>query len=160
MSAETTRYLQLLEERLALLGSLATALTAARLDIVSLDINGLEARISEQENLCNQIRSLDVQLDRVQRLCVAHIGAPSIQPAAAISDEFAVRRRAILVRLSRVQATVKQLNDEHQALLRRSRRTVSALLNSYQTFAMTYSKPSQLRAELPAEVHAVAGEGL
>jgi hypothetical protein len=45
-----------------------------------------------------------------------------------------------------------QLNDEHQALLRRSRRTVSALLNSYHSFAMTYSNPSSQSAS--------TGEGL
>ena len=152
MSAETTRYLELLEERLALLGSLAAALTAARTDIVSLDINGLEARISEQERLCMEIRSLDTQLDRVQRQCVTHIGAASRPAAGQASDADSTRRRETLDRLTRVQASVKQLNDEHQALLRRSRRTVSALLNSYHSFALTYSNPSDPRAS--------AGEGL
>ena len=151
MSAETIRYLELLEERLSLLGSLATALTAARTDIVSLDINGLEVRIAQQDNLCTQIRNLDLQLDRVQSQCATHLAAPSNPVVAADSDS--IRRRETLDRLTRVQARVKQLNNEHQALLRRSRRTVSALLNSYHSFAMTYSNPSNERA-------ATAGEGL
>ena len=145
MSAETTRYLELLENRLALLGSLATALTAARLDIVSLDINGLEARITEQERLCTEIRSLDVQLDRVQRQYVTHATIAPAQSASSPADSDATRRRETLDRLARVQASVKQLNQEHQALLRRSRRTVSALLNSYHSFALTYSNPSDER---------------
>jgi hypothetical protein len=49
-------------------------------------------------------------------------------------------------RLSEIQSTVKQLNDAHQVLLRRSRRTVGALLNSYHSFAATYSDPSAPRA--------------
>ena len=151
MSAETTRYLELLEERLALLGSLATALTAARLDIVSLDIDGLEARISEQDHLCAEIRSLDVQLDRVQLQCSAHLGLASPQVPEAASDPAFIRRRETLDRLTRVQASVKQLNNEHQALLRRSRRTVNVLLNSYHSFAMTYSNP--------VDEHAIVGEG-
>ena len=151
MSAETTRYLELLEERLALLGSLATALTAARLDIVSLDIDGLEARISEQDRLCAGIRSLDAQLDRVQLQCSAHLGLTSPQIREAPSDPAFIRRRETLDRLTRVQASVKQLNNEHQALLRRSRRTVNVLLNSYHSFAMTYSNP--------VDEHAIVGEG-
>lgn len=152
MSAETTRYLELLEERLALLGSLATALGAARADIVSLDINGLEARIGEQERLCNEIRLLDTQLDRVQRQCTAHLGGVAGQMLASATDSEITRRRETLNRLARVQASVKQLNKEHQALLRRSRRTVSALLNSYRSFALTYSDPSHARS--------FVGEGL
>jgi len=154
MSADTARYLQLLEERLALLGSLTTALAAARTDIVSLDINGLEARIAEQERLCAEIRSLDTQLDRVQRQCAAHI---HVQPAALVpsqppptigsaSHSDFIRCRETLDRLNRVQATVKLLNAEHQALLRRSRRTVSALLHSYHSFSLTYSNPADNRA--------------
>jgi FlgN protein len=146
MSAETTRYLELLEERLALLGSLAAALTAARTDIISLDITGLEARIAEQEKLCTKIRSLDSQLDRVQRQCITHMAPASVQIPASTTDSDVIRRRETLARLTQVQANVKQLNDEHQALLRRSRRTVSALLNSYRTFAMTYSNPSNILA--------------
>ena len=152
MSAETTRYLELLEERLALLGCLATALTASRLDMVSLDIDGLEARIAEQDRLCAEIRSLDVQLDRVQLQCSAHLGLTSPQIPEAPSDSAFIRRRETLDRLSRVQANVKQLNNEHQSLLRRSRRTVNALLNSYHSFAMTYSNP--------VDEHASVGEGL
>jgi hypothetical protein len=145
MSAETARYLELLEERLALLGSLAAALTAARTDIVSLDINGLEARIAEQERLCIEVRSLDAQLDRVQRQCAAHFMGQSAPTPGRSLDTDLIRRRETLDRLNRVQATVKQLNAEHQALLRRSRRTVSALLHSYHSFSSTYSNPADPR---------------
>ena len=145
MSAEATRYLDLLEERLALLGALATALTAARTDIVSLDITALESRIAEQDRLCTEIRSLDVQLDRVQSQCATHFSPPSMRGSVIVAglaaDSDFARRRETLARLARVQANVKKLNNEHQALVRRSRRTVNALLNSYASFAMTYSNP-------------------
>jgi hypothetical protein len=141
VSAETTRFLELLEQRLTLLGSLATALTAARTDIVSLDINGLQARIAEQERLCAEIQTLDSQLDRIQRQCATHIGAGPSSAVGFAPNGDSSRCRETLDRLNRVQANVKRLNDEHQALLRRSRRTVSALLNSYHSFAMTYANP-------------------
>ena len=142
MTEESTRYLQLLERRIALLGSLAEALTAARTNVASLDIDGLEARIAEQERLCGEIRSLDSDLDRVQRQCATQIGAPSSKAIGLATHSNSDRLRETLERLSQVQATVKQLNKEHQALLRRSRRTVGALLNSYHSFAMTYSNPA------------------
>jgi hypothetical protein len=152
VSVETTRYLELLEERLALLGSLATALAAARTDIVSLDIDGLEGRIADQEKLCTEIRALDIQLDCIQRQCMTHIAGASRQTNGSTLDSEVTRRRETLGRLAQAQARVQKLNNEHQALLRRSRRTVSALLNSYHSFALTYSNPSQ---EL-----AIAGKGL
>lgn len=147
MSAETTRFLELLENRLALLGSLAEALSAARLDVVSLDITGLEGRIGDQERLCREIRTLDGELDRVQKQCGAHIKADSNGASANASAENSEARRCreTLERLTRVQTKVKQLNQEHKALLRRSRRTVNALLNSYHTFAMTYANPADER---------------
>ncbi len=142
MSAETTKFLELLEERLSLLNSLASALTDARTDIVSLDITSLEARIAQQEKLCAQIRNLDLQLDRVQSQCNKHLAPAASHLLSPSINPNSIRCRETLDRLSRVQANVMQLNDEHQALLRRSRRTVSALLNSYHSFAMTYSNPS------------------
>lgn len=155
MSAATTRYLNLLERRLALLGSLASALAAARTDVVALDITGLEARIADQEKLCAEICSLDAHLDRVQQQCATHAVAPV--PA---SDPDSLRCRETLARLALAQAAVKRLNDEHRALLRRSRRTVHALLNSYHSFAMTYANPADLHpprsAAAPARVFSSA----
>jgi hypothetical protein len=137
------RYFELIEQRIALLSSLADALTAARLDMVSFDITGLEQRISEQDHLCTRIRDVDSELDRVQRHCAAvlAIGAP----AAGIPVRDTQRLRDLATRLNAVQSTVKQLNLAHQMLLRRSRRTASALLSSYQSFAETYSDPSAAR---------------
>jgi broad specificity phosphatase PhoE len=140
VGAETTRYLDLLEQRLALLGSLAAALAAARSDVVALDIDGLQARIADQERLCADIRLLDAQLNRIQRQCAAHAHAGLAAPNAD-----GIRYRETLDRLKSAQAAVKRLNDEHRVLLRRSRRTINALLNSYHCFALTYANPSDTR---------------
>jgi hypothetical protein len=145
VTSETTRYLELLEQRIALLGSLAESLVAARTDVVSLDINGLESRITSQERLCSDIRSLDAQIDRLQRQCAAQLGVPSEKILTPGAHSDGQRMREILSRLQAAQTSVKQLNDAHQALLRRSRRTVGALINSLHSFAMTYSDPSAVR---------------
>lgn len=148
MSAETARFLNLLEQRIALLGSLTDALNAARADVVQFDINGLEGRIRDQERLCLEIRTVDSRIDVVQRQCQSQL-SPNAD-GTALADPDSVRLRDTMNRLNQVQMNVKRLNDQHRALLRRSRRTVGALLNSLQSFASTYSNPSS--------THALAGE--
>lgn len=59
MNNETQRYLDLLDQRIALLETLAKSLVDARQDVVGLDVNGLEARIVQQERLCEQVGALD-----------------------------------------------------------------------------------------------------
>jgi hypothetical protein len=142
VTTDTTRFLELLERRIALLGSLAAALIAARADAVSFDLDGLESRIADQANLCVEIRSLDADIDLVQSRCAARLGASpeSGQVAPKSGDTF---MQETLGRLRAAQVSVKKLNDAHQHLLVRSRRTAGALLNSYRTFSLTYSDPAR-----------------
>jgi hypothetical protein len=148
LNSEITRFLELLEQRIELLGSLADALVSARSDVVSFDLDGLEARIAKQERLCVEIRSVDVRIDQVQRQCAAQLHpVPGEPPTDAVRHDRR-RMRETLTRLQEVQASVQRLNDAHQLLLRRSRRTVNALLNSYHSFAMTYSDPSSGHASI------------
>ena len=146
MTAETQRYLELLEQRIALLNNLAQSISAASNGLVSFDFDTIESRIAEQEHLCRDLRALTGQIDRIQKQCACHLAPSSDKAATAASDPDTLRLRDTLARLGKVQASVKQLNDAHQMLLRRSRRTVGALLNSYHSFAMTYANPSVSRA--------------
>lgn len=73
MTTAATPLLQLIEQRIALLAALAETFAAARLDVVRLDVSGLERRISEQDRLCSQIRSVDSTLDQMQRRCSAYL---------------------------------------------------------------------------------------
>ncbi len=148
MSSETSRFLELLEQRIELLGALAGALVAARTDVVSFDLDGLEARIAKQERLCVEIRSIDARIDEVQRQCATQLDAASRESPAEPANDDRRRMRETLARLQEAQASVKRLNQAHQLLLRRSRRTVGALLNSYHSFAMTYSDPTSVRSSI------------
>jgi hypothetical protein len=148
VNAETTRYLKLLDRRILLLGSLSDALLAARADVVSLDLDGLESRIADQQRLCDEIRSLDADIDHVQHQCAAHLGVGQDKSAADSPNPDSRRLPETLDRLQKAQLRVQQLNDAHQILLRRSRRTVSALLTVYHSFALTYSDPSSARASV------------
>jgi hypothetical protein len=147
LTPDTTLFLELLERRITLLGSLADALIAARADVASFDLDGLESRIAAQEHLCGEVRSLDANIDQVQRHRATQISA-SRESAQTASQPGDLRVRETLDRLRAAQVSVKRLNDAHQHLLRRSRRTVWALLNSYRTFAMTYSDPAAVRTSI------------
>ncbi len=52
MNNETERYLEMLDRRIGLLGTLAESFVEVRADIICLDVSGLEARIAQQEQLC------------------------------------------------------------------------------------------------------------
>lgn len=148
MSHDTHRYLELLEQRIALLGSLAQALVSAQADVAGFDIDGLEARIAGQQRLCSDISALDSEIDRLQRQCAARLASsPAPRNAPPASPESS-RMRETLARLRAVQSDVQRLNSAHQALLKRSRRTVSALLNSYHSFSMTYADPAAPRTSV------------
>ena len=148
MSADTTRYLDLLEQRIVLLGSLADALVSAGASISAFDIDGLEARIATQQQLCAEISALDSQIDVVQRHCAEQVVSPSTNKISPATTPENSPMRQTLARLQAVQSSVKQLNEAHKILLRRSRRTVGALLNSYHTFAVTYADPAAPRAAI------------
>jgi hypothetical protein len=149
MSKENTTYLELLEQRIELLNTLSASLVAARSAMVAVDIDGLESRIAQQREICVDIQRLDDQMERLQYQCAAHLrmhgGEESLANSAELED--------VLLRLHQAQANVKQLNTAHQALLNRSRRTVTALLNSLHTFEGTYKKTALQQTAVAAELN-------
>lgn len=142
MTDDAKKTLDLLERRIALLGSLAQALSAASASAAAFDIDGLESRICEQERLCAEIGALDARLDRVQRVCAEQVRAGNGSPSLGDRGRATAQLREAAARLQAAQAHVRKLNDAHQALMARSRRTIGALLHSYHSFVMeTYAKP-------------------
>ncbi|MGA2812886.1 MAG: flagellar export chaperone FlgN [Candidatus Acidiferrum sp.] len=141
LNSDAHRYLELLDRRIETLGSLAEALLMARQHMICLDIDGLEARIAQQENLCRKVRAMDRQLDQLQEQCASKVGLLGTESAAHGVQEFAGRLELGRQRMKSAQERVKALNESHRALLRRCRRTTNALLNSYAVFAGTYADP-------------------
>jgi FlgN protein len=142
ISRENASYcLELLEKRIALFTQLADALVEARRAAVSFDLDSLEEGVAKQEQLCLEIRSMEAQLGWAWHQCLDQPGATQDN----FGGEVSVRNvRETLKRLQEVQGTVKRLNKSHRMLLRRSCRTVAALLNAFQSFAATCSEPSSL----------------
>lgn len=140
--ATTEHYLELLEKRLELLGHLAQALTAARGDLTAFDLDAVERGIAKQERLCGQIRALDAGVERMQRRCAGRLEGKRATLGLLGGAEAAERIQAVLERVGKAQAEVQALNRSHELLLRHSRRTVQVLLNSLNSFAMTYTAPA------------------
>lgn len=94
-----------------------------------------------------QIRSLDTEITLVQARCAEQTGARMQNHAITwpcSADEGPGESepiRAALARVAAAQAEVKRLNDAHQAMLRRSHRTVNILLNFFSAYAPTYAAP-------------------
>jgi hypothetical protein len=128
MSVERAHYLELLERRLTLLGELAGELRASTEALVQLDLDTIHRKVGEQERLCHEIQSLDRGLDDLQRKCGAGL-APG-------SDSS-----ALLARMAETQAQVRALNRKHAALVRRSRRTLEAMMNFLRSTSPTYADP-------------------
>jgi uncharacterized protein YukE len=146
LNSDTQRYFELLDRRMALLDMLATTLREARRDVVGLDVDGLEAHITQQEQLCRQVSALDDDLNGLQKRWLAL--APPVSGDCGTANEkrsVEIRLAEIRERMRAAQARVKGLNDAHQALLRRCRRTAGALSNMYARFAATYSEPVHVR---------------
>lgn len=145
--------MELLDRRVGLLGTLAESLVQARKEIVSLDVNGLEARISQQEQLCRQVGMLDGQLDKLQEQCATSLRASAEKAEGKGGGHLERGEREVLgarltearERMRSAQERVKQLNATHQELLRRCRRTAGALLNMYGAFEATYAEPMHAR---------------
>jgi len=148
MKSETTRYLGLLERRLTLLDSLSKTLAESRDQFVSMDLEALGGRIAEQEQLCALIRSLDKEITSAQVRCAERAGVRPCTDAISWLDQRDgdagqnTQIRRTLSRIATAQAELKRLNDAHQSMLRRSRRTVNVLLNLFNSYAPTYGTPA------------------
>lgn len=149
MDHETQSYLELLDRRIVLLEALANSLVEARRDMVSLDVDGLEARIVQQEKLCVQVGALDGQLNVFQKQCLTKLEAANASAGGELGGGEAAglrtRLQEIRERMMATQGRVKALNATHQVLLRRCRRTAGALLNMYAKFEVTYAEPVRQR---------------
>ena len=151
MNNQTQRYLELLDQRIALLETLAKSLVDAWRDVVALDVNGLEARIAQQERLCDRVGALDGQLSGFAKQCLGLLqsevqaeGTNQLQSQIENADTRA-RLADIRAKMQATQNRVKELNATHQLLLRRCRRTAGALLNMYAKFEVTYAEPAAQR---------------
>ncbi len=140
MRSDIETYVALLERRLSLLHLLAQQFVDCRKDFISMDLDGMYARIAEQEELCRQIQALHPAIDLLQQTCMKHLGLEQPDGAnAAENAAWADRLRRVMQELKEAQGEIGRLNQIHAAYLRRSRRTIHVLMNSLGLSAVTYA---------------------
>ena len=155
MKREIKRYLELLEAGLALLQSLAAELESCRTAYVTLDLQGIQQSITEQENLCTQIRYLDGETLGLQQRCgedlARIVSAPErTPPDENDAPEVSARLRTMQARMTAARAEARRLNQVHAALLRRSRRSINVLNSVLASYMDTYPEPQAVLSAQPA----------
>ena len=126
MTAQTISYRELLEKQIQLLDALSAALTAGTAAIVTVQIGELELCIAEQKRLCVQLASSNSEIRRAY-------------PLAALPQEGTRLSHDLRRRWQDARNRLQKFNQEQQALLQRSRRTVNAVLNGFRSFEGTYA---------------------
>jgi hypothetical protein len=144
MSPEIEKYLWLLEQRLDLLRALAQQLVRCRKEFVAMDLDGMYARIGEQEDLCRRIQSLDPSIELLQRTCAQQmVLAESDATDKAGNFAWTEKLRGVTRELGKVQAEVGRLNQIHAAFLRHSGLTVTMFMNFLENYSLTYARPAE-----------------
>jgi hypothetical protein len=148
VKSESARYVELLERRLTLLGSLIQTLEEWRQAFIGFDLQKAEQRIAEEEQLCRLIQTLDAEIANLQARRAERAG---LTPRTGElgwpwgSETGGGLRERALAALNRMAAThneLRRLNDLNQAILRRSRQTVNALRNLFISYSPTYASPA------------------
>jgi hypothetical protein len=137
-------YLGLLEKRLSLLRLLTQEFVDCRKEFMAFDLDGMYRRISEQEELCRQIQRLHPAIQALQQTCAMRLGIENHYAAGKNENAgLGERLTRVMHELGKAQAEVGRLNQIHAAYLRRSRKTVSVLMNFIGRYAMMYARPAE-----------------
>jgi hypothetical protein len=147
MKQAVHRYLELLERRLVALRMLAADLSESKSAYVELDLHAMHQHIAQQENLCTEMRLLDVELKTVREQLADGTGPAGTMSAwrtlEAQLDPAAARQLQLLLGgMAAIQEDVRRLSRVHSELLRRSRRSVNVLLNFLAHYSGTYTVPA------------------
>jgi hypothetical protein len=148
VKSESARYVELLERRLTLLGSLTQAAIEWRKAFIAFDLQTAEQRIAEEEQLCRIIQTLDAEMANLQARrgeragLVPRTGELGWPQGSEISAGLHDRALAALNRMTAAQNDLRRLNDVNHAILRRSRQTVNALRNLFISYEPTYGSPA------------------
>jgi len=138
MNTTSMRILELLLERIRLMEMLSDSLDAAGLFIASNKIDALEIRIAEQQRLCTLLEATHQEFRSLlrQENAATSLDMPDSCQSSLPCGERDLRE--IVARLRLAENRLRASNASQSARVRRSRKTVTALLNAMQTFQGTY----------------------
>ncbi len=136
----------LLGRRLVLLQKIQASLLRSREAIVGNDLDGIYASVTEQQSLCNELRTLQSAL--MKRPGISQ-GAQGKRPASTAAVSFTsgelVRVAALRQEMNEAERTLRQQARINSSLLRRCGRTNASLRSLYQSCLGTYVEPGAAR---------------
>ena len=130
----TDAYADLLERRVAALRQLALEMSTAREAFIHLDLERIQQHTLNQENLCTEIHFLDAEI-------AAQCGTAPAEGKELAAGKLSNNDRLEKLKLEDKEATamVARHNSVQGALLRRSRRSVNALMNFLAQYSGAYA---------------------
>ena len=144
---------KLIEQRLALLRSLAESLEGSTLALVRNDAEAIARGAAHQAELCRQWSRLEDELRREagQRSAPPPMGASGTSPETAHSARLQAEWETL-------GARIRYLTRVHWSLLRHLQRSLAVLNRVVDSCAVTYTpNPGLLRTEVRTEVRLRAG---
>jgi hypothetical protein len=150
MKSGSAKFLELVERRLELLRTLVLAEGEWRRAFIALDMQGSQRRAAEEDLLCEQIRALDKEITSLQASPAnsSNLIAKKFEIGwSECSEADPIFRRSIRAAMDQMTALhldLKHSNQTKRAILKRSKLTISALHNLFNSYAPTYSAPPAL----------------
>ena len=138
MKLASPRYLELLESRLELLRTLIHTEAEWRRAFIALNLPDSDLRTADAELTCARIRMIDREIAALQTKS-HEVGSSAPVEADAVTDS---KIRVALAQNAALQMQLKQLNQTKRAILRRSKLTINALRNLFNSYAPTYGAPA------------------
>lgn len=148
MERENLQLITLVEERLQKLKSLAREIKTAQEACVELNLEALRIHDRQKENLCTEIRQLDLEISGIV-LNHGPAGSAGAILAAGFGGELSrrpevARRLEVLLEESEVaRAEVRKLNRVYAVFLARSRSTLSVMINVVSHCMGIYPSPDR-----------------
>jgi hypothetical protein len=148
MKSPSARYLDLVERRLELLRTLIRLQAEWRASFIGLRLEQSERCVAEEEIACAQILSLDKDLAVLRQspieLAVSRgKGIDAASPMPFELDPILYPKIiAAMERMVGLHLELKRSNRSRQAILNRSKLTVNALRNFFNSYAPTYAAPA------------------
>jgi hypothetical protein len=138
MNLASAKYLKLMESRLELLRSLIHIEGEWRRAFIASNLRDSEHFSGDQELICARIRTLDNEISSLQAMG-RETGSSTSSEADPVIDRGI---RVAVAQMATLHLDLKQSNQIKQAILRRSKFTINALQNLFNSHAPTYAAPA------------------
>jgi len=144
------KYLDLVGRRLQLLRALVRLEAEWRSAFIALNLEDSERCVAEEELLCEQIRTLDKEIATLQgnrskpALSIPNGSEIGSSKSFEFDSILYPRILAALERSAALHLELRRSNRTRQAILKRSKLTMNALHNLFNSYAPTYAAPAVL----------------